>query len=272
MKNQYIKPVTRLLNLRLPPSGFILQKDVYTTNLLYANDQLSPEKKNSWFSFRSIPTHLPNNPGRSLRIFNETECSFSNFNMSSSKSKKMIKTKLKFPLPKIVMPPISLNNYNKNLCKRDLNILFIEDDLNIASNKGKKIFYNYKKNKLSPDKCTTEGNINNIKNENNSEMNVHLSPSKSVSNCKRELKVFGEIQRMKLCKNRGKCPSTEFLYAPYMNRRIKNIRNTINLINYNMKIMKKQEIEHRKMLSRDDMFATQIRTYKASKNRKLIKI
>ena len=45
----------------LPPCGFILQKDVYTTNLLYANDQ---------FPLKSLKKRLPFRPRSGKKMQN----------------------------------------------------------------------------------------------------------------------------------------------------------------------------------------------------------
>ena len=40
--------------LEYPPSGFILQKDVYTTNLLFTNEKYSIESLKETLPFRPI--------------------------------------------------------------------------------------------------------------------------------------------------------------------------------------------------------------------------
>ena len=58
------------------------------------------------------------------------------------KSKKLKNKKLKFPLPKMKLRPISSNDFYTNIRgKRARNI---EDDLNITTRHGKKIYYSFK--------------------------------------------------------------------------------------------------------------------------------
>lgn len=265
-----IKPVTRLINFRLPPSGFILQKDVYTTNLLYANDQLPPDQKNKWFSFRSVPNQKPNNPSKSIKVYKETEASKTKYiekseikDISSPKnSRKLKRSKLSFPLPKITIPPLTTVNYNKNLCRRDLNIKFMDDDLNIASRKAKKIFYNYKKNEITSDNCKTDNNFCDIDFSNQS-LSTFSGDEKNKT-CKKVgdgniLKPMG-VRRVKLSKHRGGSESMHFIYKPFIEKRIKNIKFAIGLINTNMKRIQTQDREYRKIFFKDEMFPTQIKT------------
>ena len=53
--------------LEYPPSGFILQKDVYTTNLLYANDQFPLTYLKQRLPFRPPRKLNPNNSVKILR-------------------------------------------------------------------------------------------------------------------------------------------------------------------------------------------------------------
>ena len=141
--------------IEFPPSGFILQKDVYTTNLLYANDQ---------FPLKALKKRLPfrpqkmQNPCHSVRILREngniserskTKQLF--YLQNNFKPKKLILKKLKFPLPKTKIFPLTCLNLNEKINKKDVKIKNMDDDLNITSNTGRKIIYRYKENKLSND-------------------------------------------------------------------------------------------------------------------------
>ena len=142
----------------LPIVGFILQKDVYTTNLLYANDQ---------FPLVSLKQRLPFRPtsdkrinlNDSIRILRERGSRSRNSEKSCSsnniKSKLLIKKKLKFPLIRIKALPLTSLNLHENINRKDVKIKNIDDDLNITSNNGKKIFYRFKKqNKIANIKQT----------------------------------------------------------------------------------------------------------------------
>ena len=139
--------------IEYPPSGFILQKDVYTTNLLYANDQ---------FPLASLKKRLPfrpqkmQNPSHSVRILRENgNISDSSENkqlfylLNNFKPKKLIIKKLNFPLPKSKIFPLTCLNLNEKINKKDVKIKNMDDDLNITSNTGRKIIYKFKESKLA---------------------------------------------------------------------------------------------------------------------------
>ena len=137
----------------LPIVGFILQKDVYTTNLLYANDQFSTKSLRKTLPFRSGSGRKPNNPSSSLTILrqngfladnSEDEDTF--YMRSTFKPKKLNNKQLKFPLPKINSIPLTNSILREDICKQDIKIKYLDDDLNITSKFGKKIIYNLKEN------------------------------------------------------------------------------------------------------------------------------
>ena len=57
--------------VELPPHGFILQKDVYTTNLLYANDQFPLTSLKKRLPFRDNSGKKAQNPSKSVKIVRE---------------------------------------------------------------------------------------------------------------------------------------------------------------------------------------------------------
>ena len=138
--------------IEYPPCGFILQKDVYTTNLLYANNQ---------FPLRALKKRLPFrpykklNPNNSLMVMrqnghisdNSEERSLFNF-FSTFKPKYLGKKKLNFPMPKSKTVPLTNLNLYEEISKKDVKIKNIDDDLNITSNNGRKICYKFKENKF----------------------------------------------------------------------------------------------------------------------------
>ena len=133
------------------PSGFILQKDVYTTNLLYANDQFPIRKLTKLLPFRPPTGRIPQDPTNCLTIIRQN--GFISFNTDNEnifyakntfKPKKLKNKKLKFPIPKYKLTPISANDFYSDLRDKNIRIKYIDDDLNITSKNGKKINYTFK--------------------------------------------------------------------------------------------------------------------------------
>jgi hypothetical protein len=136
--------------IKLPPCGFILQKDMYITNLLYENHK---------FPLTSLKQRLPFrrkkliNPSHSISVLREngkisenSESKAVFYSLNNFKPKSLIKRKLKFPLIKIKTIPLTNLNLNEEINKKDVKIKNMEDDLNITSNKGRKIIFKFKKN------------------------------------------------------------------------------------------------------------------------------
>ena len=142
------------LNLKLNshfPSGFILQKDVYTTNLLYANDQLPISQLSKLLPFRPPTGRKPQDPSNCLQIIRQN--GFISYNTENEdlfyakntfKPKKLRHRKLKFPIPKYRTPPLSAVDFYSRLRDKNIRIKYIDDDLNITSRNGKKIFFTFK--------------------------------------------------------------------------------------------------------------------------------
>lgn len=131
-------------------SGFILQKDVYTTNILYENNLIPDTSKLKYIlPFRPKSGRIPQDPSTCIRIMKQiypipfvTNMDNIFFIKKNLKSKKLKNKKLKFPLPKMKLRPISSNDFYTNIRgKRARNI---EDDLNITTRHGKKIYYSFK--------------------------------------------------------------------------------------------------------------------------------
>ena len=133
------------------PSGFILQKDVYTTNLLYANDQFPLKQLSKILPFRPPTGRIPQDPSTCVTIIRQngfisynTENESIFFSKNTFKPKKLMNRKLKFPIPKYRLPPLSANDFYSNIRDKNIRIKYIEDDLNITSKNGKKILYSFK--------------------------------------------------------------------------------------------------------------------------------
>ena len=151
--------------VEFPPCGFILQKDVYTTNLLYANDQFPLTALKKRLPFRPKSGKKIQNPNHSVRILREngnvSENSESKklfYLLNNFKPKQLKNKKLKFPLPKLKAFPLSHLNLYEEISKKDLRIRNIDDDLNITSNNGRKIFYKFKEKKLTNPKIFKKKN------------------------------------------------------------------------------------------------------------------
>ena len=55
---------------------------------------------------------------------------------------------MKFPIPQVKTIPLTNLNLYEEISKKDIKIQNIDDDLNITSNNGRKIFYRFKEHKL----------------------------------------------------------------------------------------------------------------------------
>ena len=204
-----------------PPSGFILQKDVYTTNLLYANDQFPLKALKKRLPFRPYKKLNPNN---SLMIMRQNGHISDNsetknlFNFYSTfKPKYLNKKKLNFPMPKSKTVPLTNLNLYEAISKRDVKIKNIDDDLNITSNNGRKIYYKFKDNKI----------LRNTK---------YLLPSISNNN------IYTYNKKVKGKNSYGKI---SFKYI-------------INQLNDELRNIRQMELDRKKSFIKDKFFSTQI--------------
>ena len=155
------------------PSGFILQKDVYTTYLLYAYDQFPIRKLSKVLPFRPPTGRIPKDPSNCLIIVRQN--GFISYNMESEylfyaknsfKPKKLRHRKLKFPIPKSRLPPLSAADFYGKLRDRNIKIMYMDDDFNITSKYGKKFFYTFKEHFLSNNNKKNKIDKNNMINMN----------------------------------------------------------------------------------------------------------
>ena len=225
-----IKIITKVDSL---PSGFILQKDVYTTNLLYANDRFPLTSLKKRLPFRPISRQKIPNPNDSIQILRQNGKISENserknifYLLNDFKPKALKKRKLRFPLPKIKYTPLSDLNYYEEISKKDLRIKNIEDDLNIYSKNGKKIIYRFKENNLT----------------HNSKSNFPLiiKHHKTLSNSKTKR----HIRKIR----RGGDKSMDKL----------TLTNVIDQLNDNLKNIRQLELERKKAFIKDKFFSTQI--------------
>ena len=207
--------------IEYPPCGFILQKDVYTTNLLYANDQFPLNSLKKRLPFRPYKKLNPNN---SLMIMrqnghisdnSETRNLFNYY--STFKPKYLNKKKLNFPIPRSKTVPLTNLNFYGDISKRDVKIKNIDDDLNITSNNGRKIYYKFKDNKF----------LRNTK---------YLLPSISNNN------IYTYNKKVKGKNSYGKI---SFKYI-------------INQLNDELRNIRQMELDRKKSFIKDKFFSTQI--------------
>ena len=150
-------------------SGFILQKDVYTTNLLYANDRFSTRCLKKTLPFRSPLGRQPEDPTKCIQILRQNGIISNNtgnenifYLFNSFKPKKLNQKKLKFPIPKGRISSVSLVDFYSKYRDKNARIKYIDDDLNITSHNGKKIYFNFKNKYIMNDNSTNTDNINQI--------------------------------------------------------------------------------------------------------------
>ena len=204
-----------------PPYGFILQKDVYTTNLLYAYDQFPLTSLRKRIPFRH---HKKENPNKSVIIVRQNGCISDNakskhsfYLVNTFKPKHLFKKKLLFPIPKSKSIPLTYMNLYEEISKKDIKVKNIDDDLNITSNNGRKILYKFKEN-----------------NSNNN--NKKILPSISGNNL-HEYKKISEKD-----KSLAKI----------------SLRNKVNQLNDELRSIKQIELDRRRSFIKDKFFSTQI--------------
>ena len=219
-----------------PPRGFILQKDVYTTNLLYANDKFPLTSLKKRLPFRDKLGKKADNLNQSIKIFRENGKISENLEQkklfylyNNYKPKQLKHKKLKFPLPKIKVLPLTNLNLNENINKIDIRIKNIEDDLNITSNSGKKIIFKFKENKIS---------------------NTHRANFPSIFKQKINLTK----------KNKNKIKDNISKIKKYHNQSVDKIclRQIVDELNEELKYIKNIEKERKRTFIRDKFFSTQI--------------
>jgi hypothetical protein len=207
--------------IEYPPSGFILQKDVYTTNLLYANDQFPLTYLKQRLPFRPPKKLNPNNSVKILRqngkVSDNSENKKEFYFFNTFKPKYLNKKKLKFPIPQVKTIPLTNLNLYEEISKKDIKIQNIDDDLNITSNNGRKIFYRFKEHKIFTDKKSVFPPI---------------SLSTNFANAK---KLREETSMAKI-----------------------SLKNLINQLNEELRDLRQMELERKKSFYKDKFFSTQV--------------
>jgi len=222
------------MKIEYPPCGFILQKDVYTTNLLYANDQFPLTSLKKRLPFRPKSGKKSQNPNHSVIILRENGKISENsqnkkifYSSNNFKPKQLNNKKLKFPLPKIKALPLTNLNLYEQINKKDIKIKNMDDDLNITSNNGRKIFYRFKENKLS--------------NSQKSNFPPIISHNSRFINNRLKMK-HKHYRRNQNDKSRDKI----------------TLKHIVSQLNNELKNIKKIELERKRSFIRDKFFNTQI--------------
>ena len=207
--------------IEYPPSGFILQKDVYTTNLLYANDQFPLKALKKSLPFRPYKKLNPNN---SLMIMRQNGHISDNsetrnlFNFYSTfKPKYLHKKKLNFPIPKSKTVPLTNLNLYEEISKRDVRIKNIDDDLNITSSNGRKIYYKFKENKFLR----------------NTKYSLPSIPNRNIYTYNKKIKGKNSFAKI-------------------------SFKHIINQLNEELRNIKQMELDRKRSFIKDKFFSTQI--------------
>ena len=263
-KNTFLPPIIQ--PPIMPIVGFILQKDVYTTNLLYANDQFSTKSLRKTLPFRSGSGRKPKNPSSSLIILRQNGfCSENSededifYMRNTFKPKKLNNKQLKFPLPKIKPIPLTNSILREDICQQDIKIKYLDDDLNITSKFGKKILYNLKENNT----------FYNTKFKEKPKFNIPLR------NKDNENKKFNTLYKPKMKKYKSEYKFNKLSIKRYNKYRIKDNKNVKNIlpvrqaiyqINSELKLIELEDKERNRSFCKNEFFATQLNTNSNNNN------
>ena len=251
-----------------PIVGFILQKDVYTTNLLYANDQFPTKSLRKNLPFRN-PFYMKKiNPKTCITIRREKSPLFENIKEDIIdknflwKPKKLRNKRLKFPLLKLRIVPLGYSILNNELCKDNLRIKYLEDDCNITSKYGKKLKYNLKTDtnaKRNSNKKEYK-DIFNKKNKTRNTIRLNLSDENEIqklSPIKTSFKNKKHLYDRNLKFNKIHYKSSA---KNFSEKSASDIRKDIFQINDTLRTLNMKEKERKKSLIKTDFFKTQIYT------------
>ena len=214
-----------------PPSGFVLQKDVYITNILYASNLYKTQSLLKSVPFIPIP-RKPKNPSRSMKIIREKPDSIENDNEIKYFKKKLKNKKLIFPLPKSLMIPLTAADFYKNLRDKNIKIKYMMDDLNINSDKSKKIFYHFKEQQKN-DFTATEKKF--------PKLTRNYTTLENLFSMK--FKPFHHMNK---------------LYDESNRKDTKIIKRSISQVNNNLSSISKDEKIYKKIFFKSNLFTTQI--------------
>ena len=269
--NNTLSPKYR--QIRIPSGGFILKKDVYTTNLLYSDDRFSKNLILKNLKFRKPPIKITLNASKSLTILHEnydnlTKLYDKNGNLTYTKKKsKNNWNKIHLPLPRINAKSMSAFNLNKNFCSKNVAIRFMEDDLNITSTKGRKINYNFKGSNTH-NYFYTDKNLSNDFKENDMKKRYR---NRSNKNLKKNKQHYIQLDEFYKIDYKPRIYSNKFLYFDKNEKNMMPVNLITSMINSNLKNIIKEDKDNKKLLFRNTFFTTQVNTNnKTSYKRKKI--
>ena len=268
MKYMNHKKPNLILPQPIPPIvGFILQKDVYTTNLLYANDKFPTRALRKTIPFLKKPRMKNINPNTCITITREKNSIFeknSEFILDKNLlfiHKKLKRRRLKFPLPKMKTVPLSNSILQEEICKDDIRIKYLKDDGNITSTPGRKFKYTLKskasrclkKNDFSVSFNNTSQSNNSLKlnlNDEN-EKPKYNTPFKTYAGDKKKINdrniKFSKIHKKNAIKN-------------LTSKNFYDLTKDIKQINDDLRRFNLKEKERKKSFFKKNFFPTQIYT------------
>lgn len=125
-----------------PFNGFLFQKDIYTTNLLYIHQKYAKNDRLPYLNIYDRIDHKADlSPCLQIRKEENDLHRKSRKNITIHSTKRM--RKLIFPLPKVKTPTLSSIDFYEKY-KGDYKLCYMDDDLNITSKKMKKFIYSSK--------------------------------------------------------------------------------------------------------------------------------
>ena len=255
-----------------PIVGFILQKDVYTTNLLYANDQFSTKYLRKTLPFLKPFCNIKTSPNSCMSILNEKKPNLEindeiiKFQKYLFKSKKLRNRRLKFPLPKMKTIPLRNAILNEEICKENIRIKFLKDDSNISSKFGKKIIYNLRNR--SNGNLTKKNYNDNCNNTFKTRNQLKLDLQSSLDDKKDKDNIAKDNYPLKTYASNTKPKFVRHLKLDKLHKRnnernspdknIYEIKKDIYQINDDLKMLYLRDIERKKIFYKKDFFSTQI--------------
>ena len=247
-QNSHKKIKKKILNAENRFGGFLLQRDINTTNLLLNCNQFSMKNIKDYLQFRPMSGKKPENPNRSLKILRQngnisenTENDKKFYLLSTFKPKKLKHKKLKLPLPYMKTIPLYKTFYSYS--SSNTKIKCMEDDLNITSKYGKKVVYNMKEKLNIPDlrgsnRCITNSNKLNIAYNNEISLETSINKTDYIIKFNKRAKTKNPIQ--------------------FDRKKLLKIKQTIHQINNNLKAFQEEEKERKKLLRKNTFFTTEL--------------
>ena len=268
MKNmKHKKPHLILPKPISPIMGFILQKDVYTTNLLYANDQFPTRSLRKTIPFIKKPWMKDVNPSSCITITREKNSILeknSEFILDKNflfKHKKLRGRKLKFPLPKMKTVALSNSILQEEICKDDVTIKYLKDDGNITSTPGKKFKYTLKsKTNRYLKKNDFSVSFNNTSQSNNS-LKLNLNDESEKQKYNSPLKTYtGDKKRINDRKIKLSKIHSKNIIKNIITKNFYELKKDICRINDDLRRFNLNEKERKRSFFKKDFFPTQIYT------------